>query len=174
MSAMRGLFAKLHLRVNDAKSAVAPPWERKFLGYSFWVSKDHQIRRMVASKALETMKQRVRALTGRSCGRSMETVVAKLRGYLLGWKEYFHLAETPSTFRHLDSWIRHRLRAIQLKHWRNGPTIFREVRKRGFSPLLAQVVAANARSWWRNAGLDMSKVLPPSYFDGLGLPRLTQ
>ena len=174
MAAMRGLFANLHLRVNEAKSAVAPPWERKFLGYSFWVSKDHQIRRMVASKALETMKHRVRALTGRSGGRSLATVVAKLRGYLLGWKEYFRLAETPSTFRHLDSWIRHRLRTLQLKHWRNASTIYREVRKRGLPEWRAQIVAANARSWWKNGGMAMSVALPPGYFDSLGLPRLAE
>ena len=131
MVAMRDLFAKLHLRINETKSAVAPPWERKFLGYSFWVSRDAQIRRKVANKALETMKHRVRALTGRSRGRSIDTVIGKLRSYLLGWKAYFRLADTPRVFRGLDSWIRHRLRAVQLKHWKNASTIYREVRKRG-------------------------------------------
>ncbi len=62
------------------------------------------------------MKQRVRALTGRSRGRSMLTVAAELRSYLLGWEQYFRLADTPGIFRDLDAWIRHRLRAIQLKH----------------------------------------------------------
>jgi group II intron reverse transcriptase/maturase len=164
MVAMRDLFAKLHLRINETKSAVAPPWERKFLGYSFWVSRDAQIRRKVANKALETMKHRVRALTGRSRGRSIDTVIGKLRSYLLGWKAYFRLADTPRVFRGLDSWIRHRLRAVQLKHWKNASTIYREVRKRGLPD--------NATRWWKNSGLAISVALPVSYFDGLGLPRL--
>jgi group II intron reverse transcriptase/maturase len=172
MVAMRDLFAKLHLRINETKSAVAPPWERKFLGYSFWVSRDAQIRRKVANKALETMKHRVRALTGRSRGRSIDTVIGKLRSYLLGWKAYFRLADTPRVFRGLDSWIRHRLRAVQLKHWKNASTIYREVRKRGLPDFAAKRVAGNATRWWKNSGLAISVALPVSYFDGLGLPRL--
>ncbi len=172
MAALRGLFAKLHLRINDAKSAVALPWERKFLGYSFWLSRDHQVQRKVANKALATMKHRVRALTGRSRGRSIDTVIGELRGYLLGWKAYFRLADTPRVFRGLDSWIRHRLRAVQLKHWKNAPTIYREVRKRGLPDFVAKRVAANATRWWKNSGLAISVALPVSYFDGLGLPRL--
>jgi len=172
MTAMRSLFANLHLRVNEAKSAVAPPWERKFLGYSFWVSRDAQVRRKVANKALATMKHRVRALTGRSRGRSITTVIGNLRSYLLGWRAYFRLADTPRIFRGLDSWIRHRLRAVQLKHWSNASTIYREVRKRGLPDFVAKRVAGNATRWWKNAGMAISVALPPSYFDGLGLPRL--
>jgi group II intron reverse transcriptase/maturase len=172
MTAMRGLFAKLHLRINEAKSAVAPPWERKFLGYSFWLSRDAHIRRKVANKALETMKHRVRALTGRSRGRSIATVIGELRSYLLGWKAYFQLADTPGVFRGLDSWIRHRLRAVQLKHWKNASTIYREVRKRGLPDIAARRVAANATRWWNNSGMAMNVALPVSYFDRLGLPRL--
>jgi len=174
MTAMRGLFAKLHLRVNETKSAVAPPWERKFLGYSFWVSRNNEIKRKVASKALETMKHRVRALTGRSRGRSIATVIGNLRSYLLGWKAYFRLTETPRVFRGLDSWIRHRLRAVQLKHWNNASTIYRETRKRGLPDFAARSVAVNATRWWKNSGLAISVALPVSYFDSLGLPRLAE
>jgi RNA-directed DNA polymerase len=174
MVAMRRLFAKLRLRVNEAKSAVAPPWERKFLGYSFWVSRDNEVKRKVASKALETMKHRVRALTGRSRGRSIATVIGQLRSYLLGWKAYFQLADTPRVFRGLDGWIRHRLRAVQLKHWNNASTIYRELRKRGLPAFAAKRVAANATRWWKNAGMAINAALPVSYFDGLGLPRLAE
>jgi len=174
MAAMRGLFDKLHLRVNEAKSAVALPWERKFLGYSFWVSRDHQIKRKVAGKALETMKHRVRALTSRSRGRSIATVIGQLRSYLLGWKAYFQLADTPRIFRGLDSWIRHRLRAVQLKHWNNASTIYRELRKRGLPDFAAKRVAANATRWWKNSGMAINLALPVSYFDNLGLPRLAK
>jgi RNA-directed DNA polymerase len=171
MAAMRGLFAKLRLRVNESKSAVAPPWTRRFLGYSFWVAKGHQIKRRVASKALATMKHRVRALTGRSRGRSIDSVIANLRSYLLGWKAYFRLADTPGIFSDLDSWIRRRLRSVQLNHWKNASTIYRELRKRNVSDFVAKRIAANVKSRWRNART-ANTALPVRYFDGLGLPRL--
>ena len=172
MGALRRLYAKLRLHINESKSAVARPWDRKFLGYSFWVAKGREVKRRVASKALVTMKQRVRTLTRRSRGRSIPTVIAELRGYLVGWKEYFRLADTPNIFRELDEWIRHRLRAIQLKQWRRGTTIYRELRTRGLSEDKAAKVAGNARSWWRSAGMAMHIALPASHYDNLGLPRL--
>lgn len=171
MVAMRGLFAKLRLRVNEAKSAVAPPWKRKFLGYSFWVAADREVKRKVAGKALETMKHRVRVLTARSQGRSLDSVIAKLRSYLLGWKAYFQLADTPGIFRDLDGWIRRRLRSLQLTLWKNARTIYRELRKRGVPDVAAKRVAAHARHRWRNART-ANVALPARYFDGLGLPRL--
>lgn len=172
MEALRCLYAKLRLRINESKSAVARPWDRKFLGYSFWVGPGRKVKRRVASKALVAMKQRVRAITARSRGRSIPTVIAELRGYLVGWKEYFRLADTPGIFRTLDEWIGHRLRAIQLKQWKRGTTIYRELRARGLSKDAAAKVAGNARRWWRNSGLAINIALPASYFDGLGLPRL--
>jgi RNA-directed DNA polymerase len=118
MEALRRLFAKLRLRVNESKSAVARPQDRKFLGYSFWYAKGSQVKRRVAKKALVTMKDRVRDITKRRGGRSIVSVVGELRGYLVGWKNYFQLADTPGVFRDLDEWIRHRLRAIHLKQWK--------------------------------------------------------
>ena len=172
METLRRLFAKLKLRINESKSAVARPWDRKFLGYSFWVAKGREVKRRVASKALVAMKQRVRSLTRRNCGRSIPTVIAELRGYLVGWKEYFRLADTPGILRALDEWIRHRLRAIQLKQWKRGTTIFRELRARGLSEDKAKRIASNARRWWRNSGMTINIALPASTFDNLGLPRL--
>jgi len=172
MQTLRRLFAKLRLRINESKSAVARPWDRKFLGYSFWVAPGREVKRRVANKALVAMKQRVRAITGRSRGRSIPTVVAELRGYLVGWKNYFRLADTPKILRELDEWIRQRLRAIQLKQWKRGPTIYRELRARGLSRDKAAMVAGNARSWWRNSGMAIHLALPAAHFDTLGLPRL--
>jgi RNA-directed DNA polymerase len=172
MQTLRRLFAKLRLRINESKSAVARPWDRKFLGYSFWVAPGRKVQRRVASKALVTMKQRVRAITGRSRGRSIPSVIAELRGYLVGWKNYFSLADTPKIFRELDEWIRHRLRAIQLKQWKRGRTVYRELVARGLSSARAAEVARNARRWWRNSGMAIHIALPASYFDTLGLPRL--
>jgi group II intron reverse transcriptase/maturase len=173
METLRRFFARLKLRINESKSAVARPWDRKFLGYSFWAAKGREVKRRVASKALVTMKQRVRSLTGRSRGRSIPTVIAALRGYLVGWKEYFRLADTPGIFRELDEWIRHRLRAIQLKQWKRGTTIYRELRARGLSEHNAAKIAGNARRWWKNSGMAIHVALPTSHFDDLGLPRLS-
>jgi RNA-directed DNA polymerase len=172
MTALHRLYARLRLRVNEAKSAVARPWSRKFLGYSFWVAPGQVVKRRVAAKALVAMKDRVREITARNRGRSTQQVIAELRGYLVGWREYFRLAETPSVMRDLDGWIRHRLRALQLKQWKRGRTVFAALRARGLSRRAAAAVAANARRWWWNSGTTTHTALPSAYFDGLGVPRL--
>jgi len=172
MGLLRRLYERLRLRINEAKSATDRAWNRKLLGYSFWVAPGHVVKRRVASKALATMKEQVRFITKRSGGRSIEQVCARLRTYLLGWKAYFHLADTPRIFADLDEWIRHRLRAIHLKHWKRGTTIYRELRNRGLSALGARRVAANGRRWWKNSGKLINVAFPIRYFDQLGVPRL--
>lgn len=131
------------------------------------------IKRRVATKALATFKQRVRQLTRRSGGRSMQQVVDRLRVYLLGWKGYFRLSQTPRVWRTLDEWMRHRLRAIQLKQWKRGKTIFRELYAMGASVTVAQRVAGNSRRWWRNSAKLLNSVLSLAWFDRLGMPRLS-
>ena len=172
MVLLRRCYAKLQLKVNEAKSAVASVKGRKFLGYSFWFAKDG-VKRRVADKPLVTFKQRIRQLTRRSGGRSVAEVIDKLKPYLLGWKAYFGLAQTPQVWRTLDEWLRHRLRAIQLKHWRRGSTIYRELTHRGAADHVAKRVAQNARCWWRNSNGDIKRVLTIAYFDKLGVPRLS-
>jgi RNA-directed DNA polymerase len=127
----------------------------------------------VSYKALETFKQRIRDLTRRSCGRGMTELAEPLRRYLLGWKAYFGLAQTPRVWRGLDEWIRHRLRAIQLKQWKRGKTMYRELLALGASEKVARTVAANSHRWWRNSYLALNKVLTIAYFDRLGVPRLS-
>jgi group II intron reverse transcriptase/maturase len=172
MALLRRCYAKLRLKVNETKSAVARVTGRKFLGYSFWFAKGG-VKRKVAAKPLATFKQRVRQLTLRSGGRGMAEVIARLRPYLLGWKAYFGLAQTPGIWRALDEWLRHRLRAIQLKHWKRGTTMYRELRKLGAPTHVAQRVAANSRRWWRNSDGDIKRVLTIAYFERLGVPRLS-
>jgi len=173
MVTLKRLFARLRLQVNDAKSAVARAWERKFLGYSFWVAKGRVIRPRVAPAALARMKARVRLTTSRTGGRSMKTVAAELRSYLTGWKLYFQLAETPSIFQSLDEWLRRRLRAVQLKQWKQGPTVCRELRARDVPDRIARAAAAHASCWWAMAAHGaLQTALPNSYFDRLGVPRL--
>ena len=173
MALLRRLYARLRLTVNETKSAVASVFGRKFLGYSFWVARGGEVKRRVADKPMATFKQRIRDLTQRSGGRSMSEVIQKLRPYVLGWKAYFGLAQTPRVWSTLDEWLRHRLRAIQLKHWKRGTTIYRELRALGASRVVAQRVAANSRRWWRNSGMLLNSVLTLGYYDKLGLPRLS-
>ena len=172
MALLRGCYAKLRLQVNESKSAVASFFGRKFLGYSLWVAKGGVVKCKVAAKPLSTFKQRIRELTRRSGGRSMSEVVEKLRSYVLGWKGYFKLAQTPTIWQRLDEWLRHRLRAIQLKHWKSGTTMYRELIKLGASPSVAAQVAGNNRRWWHNSDRLIKTVLTIGYFDRLGVPRL--
>jgi len=172
MATLKRLYTRLRLRVNDSKSAVARAWERKFLGFSFWVAPGRRIRRRVAPQALKAMKDRVRQITCRNGGRSLATVAVELREYLTGWKNYFQLAETPRVFRDLDEWTRHRMRAVQLKHWKRGPTMYRELRARGLSVDQAAYVAANSRRWWHNTSMLIHIALPNRTLDALGVPRL--
>lgn len=172
MALLRKCYGKLRLKVNEAKSAVASVMGRKFLGYSFWYAKDG-VKRRVADKPMVTFRQRVRQRTRRSGGRNMAEVIDRLRPYLLGWKAYFGMAQTPSVWRRLDEWIRHRLRAIQLKQWRRGRTIYRELINLGAAEPVARRVAGNSRCWWRNSAGELNRVLTIAYFDKLGLPRLS-
>ncbi len=172
MGLLRRLYAKLRLRINESKSAVDLATKRKILGYSFWNAPGKIVKRRVASKSLANLKQRVRFITKRSGGRSIVQVAAELRGYLVGWKQYFRLADTPRIFSDLDEWIRHRLRAIQLKHWNRGTTIYRELRARGLSERGAAKVASARRRWWSNSAMLIHVAFPNRYFDQLGVPRL--
>ncbi len=173
MTLLRTLYARLRLQINEAKSAVASAFGRKFLGYALWVAKGREVKCAVARKALDNFKARIRQLTRRSGGRSMSEVVEKLRPYLLGWKSYFGLAQTPAIWRGLDEWLRHRLRAIQLKHWRRPRTIYRELKALGAREDVAKRVAVNSRRWWRNSDRLLKTVLTIAYFDRLGVPRLS-
>jgi RNA-directed DNA polymerase len=103
----------------------------------------------------------------------MQDVVDHLRPYIRGWKAYFRLAQTPRVWRELDQWLRHRLRAIQLKQWKRGTTIYRELLVMGAKPDVARQVAANSRRWWRNSGMLLNAVLTLRWSDQLGLPRLS-
>lgn len=173
MALLKRRYDKLHLEINESKSAVAHAFGRKFLGFEFYTGRDDEVKRTVSVKALASFRQRIRQLTRRSCGRSMREVIDGLRPYVLGWKGYFGLAQRTKTLRELDEWMRHRLRAIQLKQWKRGTTIYRELLNLGAKPKVARLVAANSRSWWRNSQFALNNVLTIAYFDRLGMPRLT-
>jgi group II intron reverse transcriptase/maturase len=172
MASLRKLFGKLKLRVNETKSKVRRATASKFLGFSFWMAKGRTIRRRVALQAIKRMKERVRELTRRSAGRSLAQICKPLGRYLRGWKAYFRLAETPGVFADIDGWVRHRLRAVQLKHWKRGHVIYRELIARGVNPDEARRAAANSRRWWRNSTIALNKALPNDLFKRLGVPPL--
>jgi group II intron reverse transcriptase/maturase len=126
MALLRRCYAKLKLKINESKSAVAFVTGRKFLGYSFWF-RQGKAKCAVSAKALTRFKQRIRQLTRRSGGCGMAEVIERLSAYLPGWKAYYGLSQTPGIWRSLDEWLRHRLRAIQLKQWKRGTTMYREL-----------------------------------------------
>ena len=172
MAALERMYARLRLKVNRAKSKVERASKCSLLSYSFWYAKGGTVMRRVAPKALDALKQRVREITRRNGGRSLETVVGQLRRYLPGWKTYFQLADTPNVFTSLDKWIRHRLRALQLRQWGHGRKIYAEMRRLGVPHTVAVQVAAAQQRWWSCAAQLVQAGLTNRYYDHRGLPRL--
>ena len=162
---------RLKLQVNTQKSAVARPAQRKFLGFSFTVHKEPK--RRIAPKALERFKERVRELTCRTRGVSLERMVQELTTYLRGWQSYFGFCETPSVLEGLDKWLRRRLRAVLWKQWKRGTRRFAELSKHGIGRDLAAQTVGSAHGPWRLAHSPaLTIALPNAYFDSLGLLRL--
>lgn len=163
----RYLSQKLRLKVNEAKSAVARPWERAFLGFTLLYS----CKRTVSGKAMKRFKEEVRRHSRRTRGASVTTVVAGLRKYLVGWKAYFGVCESRSTLKELDSWVRRRLRCYLWKQW--GASGYHELRRRGVSRDLAWNTAKSAHGPWRlSRSPGLAFALPARYFASLGLPSL--
>jgi len=162
---------KLKLKVNQEKSAVARPEERKFLGFSF--TSDPEPRRRIAPKALTRFKQRIRELTRRTKGVSLEQMLRPLSEYLLGWRTYFGFCQTPIRLEGLDSWIRRRLRSVLWTQWKRHGRRVDELRGRGVGRDWAVKTACSAHGPWRlSHNPTVCQALPNAYFDALGLPRL--
>jgi len=171
-SITRFITMKLKLKVNEQKSAVARPWERKFLGFSFTFGQEPK--RRIAPKAVLRFKKKIRELTRRTRGVSTEQMAKELTRYLRGWLGYFGRCQTPTVLEKLDQWVRHRLRSVIWKQWKWGSVRFAELRKRGVGKDLAAQTAGSAHGPWRLANSPaLSKALPNAYFDSLGIPRLT-
>jgi RNA-directed DNA polymerase len=171
-SVARFIATKLKLKVNEQKRAVAEPWKRKFLGFSF--TRAETPKRRIAPKAVLRFKERVRELTSRTRGVSIERMAEELARYLRGWIGYFGNCETPSVLRGLDEWTRRRLRSVIWKQWRRGTRRFAELRKRGVSYDLAAQTAGSAHGPWQLANSPaLAIALPNAYFTPLGIPPLT-
>ena len=173
MEALREIYERLHLKLNESKSAVARPSARKFLGYSFWYGPGGEVRRRVAPKAIEKLKERVRQITRRNGGRSLESVLEELGSYLSGWKSYFRLTQAPGVLTEVDGWIRRKLRVLQTKQWKRGTTAYRKLKALGAAEDVACRVAKYLRRWWSNSNKLLNTVLTTRYYDRLGLPRLS-
>ena len=172
MDALRRKYASLRLRVNESKSAVAEVWGRKFLGYSFQRRRDGRVRVVIARKAEQKAKDRIRELTSRSRGISLAQMVDELAKFLRGWKNYFCLAEARGFFRILDEWIRHRLRMFVLRQWKRPSTIYARLRRLGLRPRTAWGISHYGQSWWRRSRGMLGRAIPNSFFANLGLPAL--
>ena len=163
----RYLSQKLRLKVNEAKSAVARPWERTFLGFTLLYS----CKRTVSVKAVKRFKEEVRRQSRRTRGVSVTSVVMGLRKYLSGWKAYFGVCESRSVLKELDSWVRRRLRCYLWKQW--GTSGYHELRRRGVSRDLAWNTAKSAHGPWRlSRSPALAFALPARYFASIGLPSL--
>src|SRR6516165_4620819 len=166
-SISRFLTNRIKLKVNEAKSAVARPEERKFLGFS--IANDGSERR-IALQALAKFKARIQEITRRTRGRSLPQVVEELKPYLIGWRSYFGFCQTPRVLTNLEAWIRRRLRMYLWRQWKNGPKRFKELRRRGVAKFLA---AGSPTGFWRMSGHPaLQKALRNPVFDSLGLPRI--
>jgi RNA-directed DNA polymerase len=169
-SVTRFLTQKLKLKVNEAKSAVAQPEERKFLGFS--ISNDGTERR-IAPKALDKFKVRVREMTRRTRGLSLTQIIDDLAPYLIGWRGYFGFCQTSRVLTNLEAWIRRRIRSYLWRQWKNGSNRFKELRRRGASKFHAAVAAGSPTGFWRMSGHPVvQQALRNHTFDDLGLPRL--
>ena len=172
-SVKRFIAAKLKLKVNEGKSAVAKPQERKFLGFSFYLSKTGTMKREVAPKSVDKFKERVREITLGSRGRSMERTIEELALYLMGWVAYYGFSEATWVFKELDSWIRRRLRCAFWQQWKTSRKRYAELVKRGVRTTEAKKMAgSNKGPWHLSLSKAMSIALPNAELASLGLPSL--
>ena len=172
-SITRFITHNLKLKVNETKSAVARPQERKFLGFSFTAGPE--VKRVIAPKALDRFKRRIREITRRAKGVSIQKTIEELATYMRGWRSYFGFCETPEVLVYLTRWIRLRLRAALWRQWKTQRRRRAALIARGVRPRLASKTAASGRGPWHLArSKALSIGLSNAYFRSLGLPSLVE
>ncbi len=165
-SITRFLKRRLHLNVNTNKSAVAPVNERTFLGHR--VRKDGALR--IAPESLQELKNKVKAVTKRSRGKSLESVIAELNQILRGWVNYFKLTQARTTFGFLDAWIRRKLRCYRLRQCKLPSTIIKMLKKNGVDEISARRTASSGKGWWRlSANPALQHAFNVQWFEEQGL-----
>jgi RNA-directed DNA polymerase len=168
----RFIAQKLKLKVNESKSAVARPEDRKFLGFSFY--RGQTVKRRIAPKAIKRFKAKVRELTNRHKGQSLRQVIPPLSQYLRGWRGYFGRTELSGELKTLDEWIRRRLRCMVWVHWRNGWRRFAELTRRGVSRPMAARIAGSCHGPWSQSRMPALQIaLPNALWDWLGVERVS-
>jgi len=170
-SITRFLADTLKLTVNVAKSAVAHPWERKFLGYSLTWHKAPRLR--IAPASYQRLEGKIREVLKGARGRSLATVITELNPILRGWMAYFRLTETKKALEEMDGWIRHKLRCILWRQWKRPYTRAKNLMKAGLTEERAWRSACNQRGpWWNSGASHMNAAFPKCFFDRLGLVSL--
>jgi len=170
-SIIRFLEEKLRLRVNTEKSAVARPWNRKFLGYSMTAERIPRLK--PAQETVRRIKKKIKEHTRRGRGRNLQRVIEDLNPLLRGWMQYYRLSTVTRVFEELDGWIRRRLRCILWKQWKRRFTRVKKLVQRGLSEKHAWKSTSNGRGpWWNANASHMNKAYPPKLFDTLGLVSL--
>ena len=162
---------KLKLKLNQTKSAVAPVWERDYLGFGFLKGRRKKVLRKVSEKSVKRFKKRIRELTRRTT-LNMRQIVKKIARYVIGWTGYYGYCETQSTLRDLEAWIRRRLRSLIWKQWKQG-NIYRKLRGHGIAIGQAWNIASGCHGQWRaSRSKAMSKIFPNDFFREMGLPEM--
>jgi RNA-directed DNA polymerase len=172
-SVTRFITQRLKLKVNEAKSAVARPQDRKFLGFSF--TSGPEVRRIIAPKAVDRFQRRIREVTRRAKSVSMETTVEVLAPYIRGWRSYFGFCETPEVLLSLTRWVRLRLRAALWRQWKTPRRRRAALLALGVSPRLARNTAGSGHGpWYLARSQALARGLSNAHFRSLGLPSLIE
>jgi RNA-directed DNA polymerase len=165
------LEQRLKLKVNASKSAVARPWERKFLGYSMTWHRKPKLK--IASQSRERLREKIRLALRPGRGQSMQQVIKGLNPVLRGWMAYFRLTEVKNVLEELDGWLRHKLRSLLWRQWKRVYTRARNLMKAGIDKVLAWKSATNGRGpWWNGGASHMNQAYPKNWFDRMGLVSL--
>jgi len=165
------LEQRLKLKVNVDKSAVARPWERKFLGYSMTWHRKPKLR--IASESRKRITAKIRSALQRGRGQSMQQVIEGLNPVLRGWIAYFQCTEVKNVLEELDGWLRHKLRTLLWRQWKRVHTRARNLMKAGIDKVRAWTSATNGRGpWWNGGSTHMNQAFPKSWFDRMGLVSL--
>jgi group II intron reverse transcriptase/maturase len=165
------LEQRLKLKVNAAKSAVARPWERKFLGYSMTWHRKPKLK--IALQSRQRLTEKIRMALQRGRGQSMQQVIKGLNPVLRGWMAYFRLTEVKNVLEELDGWLRHKLRTLLWRQWKRIYTRARNLMKAGIDKVRAWKSATNGRGpWWNGGASHMNQAYPKNWFDRMGLASL--
>jgi hypothetical protein len=150
-SCVKFLEGKLKLKVNQEKSQVGSPLKLKFLGFSLYkTGKKTGIR--PHGKSIKRFKDKIRELTSRKQGKSIEQILKRLKRYTVGWLGYYSIADMETQIKCLNKWIRHRIRQIYWKQWKKVSARFSNLKKLGINKCKAWEWANSRKGYWRVAG----------------------